>query len=383
MIRSWGKRWLTSVVVVALGLGMAAWPGAGVALLLGRTGQAHAEQAAPGTWEMFPLPDPVYRLFAPASGALFADGTESLYRSNDGGATWAAVNLPPPSRGRSRARAIDPTDHTAIYAVGELGRYKTADDAATWQVLLPETFPTWIAVSPADRNLVYLVFWDRPDLRIMRSRDGGASWETAHERQHACDGSPDFFQPHASDPARAFLAISCAGVNPSGSLEQSADQGATWSGSGLGETTELVGGQGAAPGRFYAVHPVLGPSDPNLRGVSSMHSRRWETRVYKSDDGGQGWFEVRDISSQAGRPDDTRPIGAELAYDPAAPDRVYLAGAPPRVGGEGVLVSQDGGTTWANAGQGGPTSVNDLALGIDGRNLYAAGQDGVSRLRLE
>ena len=43
-----------------------------------------------------------------------------------------------------------------------------------------------------------------------------------------------------------------------------------------------------------------------------------------------------------------------------------------------VRTSSDGGQTWVDLGQGLPGPAASLALGIDGRNLYAATESGVS-----
>ena len=67
-----------------------------------------------------------------------------------------------------------------------------------------------------------------------------------------------------------------------------------------------------------------------------------------------------------------------LVADPALPDRVWVA-----IGGRGVPRSDDGGATWTELGAPGPGAVNDLALGIDARNLYAATEQGVWRLALD
>ncbi len=82
-----------------------------------------------GEWEPTELIEPVWRLFTPASGALFAHTARvsgirvgplrlvwgSLLRSDDGGVSWRPVPLPPSSRG---VVAIDPTDHSILYGMG-------------------------------------------------------------------------------------------------------------------------------------------------------------------------------------------------------------------------------------------------------------------------
>ena len=129
-----------------------------------------------------------------------------------------------------------------------------------------------------------------------------------------------------------------------GVVRRSADQGQTYEEvlyRAVKVPQRLVGGRSATPGRFYA-------------GLSS-------------DDGGVTWTEAGTFGAV--------PLYA-LAYDPAAPDRVWAG-----LYRGGIKASEDGGQTWTDAG---PTdwSINDLALGIDGANLYAATNNGVSKLAL-
>lgn len=64
---------------------------------------------------------------------------------------------------------------------------------------------------------------------------------------------------------------------------------------------------------------------------------------------------------------------AGLAYDPSAPDYLYLA---PTGAGEAVQASPEGGETWQQLGADDKGRVTSLALGIDGRNLYAGTDRG-------
>lgn len=69
-----------------------------------------------------------------------------------------------------------------------------------------------------------------------------------------------------------------------------------------------------------------------------------------------------------------------LAHDPANPNRVWVGRAGTQ---QGVVYSEDGGATWQDFGRQDVGRVSDLALGIDGGNLFAATDQGVWRMRLE
>src|SRR3954471_7789701 len=45
-------------------------------------------------WETLSPPGPVYRLFMPAGGVLYALAGSGLYRSDDGGSAWILVPIP-------------------------------------------------------------------------------------------------------------------------------------------------------------------------------------------------------------------------------------------------------------------------------------------------
>jgi hypothetical protein len=341
-------------------------------------------------WEQTALTGPVAELFAPASGAFFARTDGGLFRSDDGGASWRPVNLPPvPSNARAWRAAVDPTDHTVLYVSGEGGLYKSSDDAATWTLVLPTSeVARGIAVSPADRGLVYLGLVPRADIssdfRFLRSRDGGATWEQLEEHHNSlCGWGVPILLPHPSDAGRVFRTAACvAGRDVGLPLRHSADQGATWT-TVFGDTrfgdvqtafpVRLVGGRDAAPARFYL--------------AANRDSRTGGSSLFRSDDDGGSWTEVLAHHDGTPRPQPTNAQIAALAYDPARPDRVYVGvnefagqSANRVLATSRVRASADGGATWSDLGQRELGTISDLALGIDGQSLYAASDRGVWRL---
>jgi hypothetical protein len=380
-------------------------------------------QPAKADWTQVDLGAPVSRLFTPSSGAFFAQTSAALMRSDDGGATWAPVSLP----SASHVLAIDPTNHQVVYAAGQDGVYVSRDDAATWNRLLAYG-PTVgsdalaLAVSPADPNLLYLGvagsfggavatanrlpltnFW------FLRSKDGGSTWESLEERHYSlCGWEVSILRAHPSNSNLVFRSSNClAGRIFYDTLTRSSDQGRTWedwswsSPEGQlpdrygqindtcyrGYPTLLVGGQGAAPQDFYlAVNRdsrIVGSLLVRTDDDGATSKVLLDLRGPPPPPGGSTTFAacMTDPDGSA----DTRIQG--LAYDPAQPDHVFVGfSGIPSIGSpaadSSVLASLDGGTSWASVGCQSIGPVNDLALGIDGRNLYAATDTGVWRLAL-
>jgi hypothetical protein len=308
------------------------------------------------------------------------------------------VALPPGEQGSLAPGApalvaVDPRDAAVLYASGRDGLYKSTDTGSSWQLSTAlETSTHVVSVSPANSGLVYLavIVSGRPDipLRILRSRDGGGTWQEILRTEPAslCGWVFYLLQAHPTDVQRVFNSFACAAGRIFGAdVDQSRDQGTSWStwfhlmtnGVSAGYPSRLVGGQGLAPTRFYL--------------AVNRDFRLGGSTLFRSDDDGANWREVLAFSeggtfAESGpEAPNTRIHG--LAYDPAAPDRVYAGLAietqqgGQRVGQAGrIQASSDGGATWQRVGQD-IGLVSDLVLGLDADRLYAATDTGVWRTR--
>src|SRR6188508_1302234 len=91
-----------------------------LALATGAPSSVASASSAPGAtpptaqgpeWVLLDASEPSFQLYAPASGALFARTASGLKRSDDGGATWRTIELPPRTSFQKRIVVeIDPTD---------------------------------------------------------------------------------------------------------------------------------------------------------------------------------------------------------------------------------------------------------------------------------
>jgi hypothetical protein len=210
------------------------------------------------------------------------------------------------------------------------------------------------------------------DWWFLRSRDDGDTFDLLEEGHFSlCGMAVYILQPDPVDPASVFRARSCvAGRNTSVPIEVSRDFGATFTTSfaaPLEFPAVLVGGQGAQPDRWYL--------------ASRRDSRAGGSTVFRSDDGAVSWDEALTFRQD---PSPAGPVGSNvtlggLAYDPANPDAVWVALTGD---GDGVLASLDGGANWFDAGAHGLGVAQQLALGIDGENLYLATDQGLWRASL-
>jgi hypothetical protein len=363
-----------------------------VALVLGLLGAsvALAQDAPAGDWAQTGLTAPVSRLYAPASGALLARTADGLMRSDDAGATWSAVSLPeaalpPATPATNPARiVVDPKSHATIYVGATDGLYKTDDDAATWKLILPTTPEApWLqaaAVSPADTQVVYAALGNQQSrlLRIVRSPDGGATWETASERSLSpmvsCTWAVPLLQPHGTDPKRLFLAANCNRTGATANLEQSLDRGTTWVEVYKAKQAEpywLIGGTADAPGLF-------------LVGLQN-DTRGGGYTVARSTDDAATWTTVAEhFGGGTATASGLNVTLGGLATDPTRVDRMLVAlnqsEGPQRLASQ-LRLSSDGGASWADVAAPAVTRVSDVVFGIDGRMVFAATDTGVWRAR--
>ena len=206
-------------------------------------------------------PDRVY-------AGTFDDG---VYRTLDGGATWTQVSEGIPHK-RVLSIAISPSDRaggrSVVYAGTEPSNlYRSEDDGATWQTFprLPElpssstwSFPPrpwthhvrWITPHHTDPNLLFVGI----ELGgVMRSRDGGQTWE---DRKSGSYHDSHAIATHPADPGRVYEAAG-------GGVARSGDAGETW--------TPVDDGMD----RHYVWGLAVDPADPDLWYVSASHSARY------------------------------------------------------------------------------------------------------------
>ena len=303
-----------------------------------------------------------------------------LFRSTNGGTSWAAINNGLESKS-IRALATHPADSgpgaVILAGNGDAGSttravMKSPDAGASWTLantgLAADTIrtlvidPTTVDANPLTTEpfTVYAGGWvygspyvERSDGGIYKSVDGGETWTTIDAGIAEVEGRPfmGIVRTIALDPR------SCASPPPSGPCPI---------GSGPLQTL-LVGGSG-----YYA-----GPGMPYV-----------SARIYRSTDGGANWTPSETglpLGEEVGGPGsglDAHTGGVvPIVFDPQDPSTVYAgtflsyhppdpATAPAPTIENGVFKSTDGGLTWTHSSNGlprhfpGGSHLDVLALAI-------------------
>jgi photosystem II stability/assembly factor-like uncharacterized protein len=281
---------------------------------------ATADVATP-SWVGGPVGGPVISLTFTGQGVALASSNRLRYRSTDGGATWAATDLPP-----VYSMAVAASDPQRVYAADLLGLEVSNDGGVTWQKLPDSPNTDQVVVDPIDADTVFVV--NQADL--WRSSNGGQTW-TRIESGLPTDAA-------AGTAVARDLVIDPAGsdrmwVSSADGVYRTIDAGASWT-------------------------RVLAANYPRLAGAGGVLM----TLDQRSTDGGDTWNPI------------THPAGQTLAeaqvwVDPSAPAVAFESGG-------GLFRTGDGGATWHQV----RTVETDLLAfdPSDQSHLLAGGPDGIA-----
>ena len=265
---------------------------------------------------------------------------------------WVSIG---PESGTVYALAIDPHDHSVVYAATNGGVFKSVDSGAHWSPVnagLPMPRSAYqnggpyiraLAIDPHNTATVYagvnfygdVLFAEPQGYGVYKSEDGGNSW-------HAAGIGGRVVTALAIDPVTPTTLYAVGQFPPNGdsNILKSTDGGASWS-VGVSMFAASLAIDPQAPRTVYA---AAGP-------------------VFKTTNGGNIWTDMSDGT--------TRGIGA-LAINPTDSSVVYAAGSG------GVFKSTDAAGSWTpvNTGLTG-SSVRALAIDLQApATLYAGLQDG-------
>jgi photosystem II stability/assembly factor-like uncharacterized protein len=268
--------------------------------------------------------------------------------------------------------ALDPTEPFTVYAsyadAGGSGVMKSTDGGQSWNIatVVASTdvfFHAQIAIDPSAPSTIYAAYSDSlTELGgILKSTDSGQTW-------NAADAGLSNFNLHllAIDSRNASTVYASEGD----ALFKSVDRGASWSSIG---STPLVVEPFAFPGRVIRSMLVTNPDilfveTAGLKGTCGG-------ALLKSVDGGATW--INSSPSQVGGCVLSGPITA----DPTNSTTFYVGANDDIDGAYWLFKSLDGGANWNFAWNGVQGFQSDLnALVIDPTNptiLYAATASGL------
>jgi photosystem II stability/assembly factor-like uncharacterized protein len=231
-------------------------------------------------------------------------------RSRDGGATWAALDVPAHTL---RQLAAHPRTAKTVFAATTEGLFRSTDAGLHWKAVrggLPAKFDAVrLVVDPAAPRRLYLVTAE--PWRLFRSLDGGFSWQ---EMDNSPGGFLRAFTTHPRSPRTLY-----AGVDQA--VFKSTDGGASWKATG--------------PGLEGSVETLrIFPSRPNTVYAGTSDG------LFRSLDGGATWSRSEGL-----------PPGSSV-FELVASGKTLVAAAVPFDRRAGVYRSEDGGLTWAFSSRG-------------------------------
>jgi len=264
---------------------------------------------------------------------------DGIYKSIDAGKTWKNIGL---RDSQQIARiVVDPKDPNRVYvaALGhayalnpERGVYRSTDGGATWAKVLdkgPEIGAVDLAFEPENSRVIYAAMWNSrrppwsqygpiegPGSGLYKSTDGGDNWTkiTGSGLPQGDWGRVGVAVARGTRGRRVYASID---AKSGGGLFRSDDSGKTWA---------RVGTDPRIISRSWYFSEV--DVDPNNADVVYIPN----VAVYKSVDGGKT-FEV--LKGQPGGDD-----YHTLWIDPTDSDRMILGSD------QGTNISVDGGRTW-------------------------------------
>jgi photosystem II stability/assembly factor-like uncharacterized protein len=243
-----------------------------------------------------------------------------------------------PEGGSVVCLAISPTNPGVMYAgTWGAGVYKSADGGFTWAQVnqgLPNLLINALAVDPQNPNVVYAAPYQA---QLYKSTNAGESWFLASTGIQA--GAVTYsIAIDPTDSNKVYLATRGISqqvnnrTNWNGRIYRSTDAGATWL-----ESLVDVGGKDY---QDWAYSLAINPQSPNEI-FAAVH----EHGVYKSSNSGLHWATA---NQGIFREPDGMISGRTIAYNPLNPRWLFFGVWH----GDGVYITDNGATSWARYNEG-------------------------------
>ena len=300
--------------------------------------------------------------FAPSNpDVMYVVGDQSgqLYRSQDGGITWAKVAGSSP-KGNAYSLAVDKDDPDTIFIGTYAGIFKSENGGDSWEDINTDISMSGaarsIAIDPRDGNIIFAglsaMFGGLGG--VVRTVDGGVTWERVMDEERVEEVGI------AAEVGRMYAKVQEKGIFYSDDGGDTWAQAEGWSG-GWGEDlfVSADGEMVATNEDFDGSRFAISPANPSV-----VYKGRWA--VLRSDDGGQTWEKVWDGLGEV----------RKVVAHPEDEDQLFVV-----VYGHGIFATRDGGNTWNSVG-GKEALSRVVALTVDPQNsqrVYLAKDDGAFR----
>ncbi|HXV92878.1 MAG TPA: hypothetical protein VD813_06245, partial [Pseudonocardia sp.] len=301
-----------------------------------------------------------------------------LIRSDDAGATWTTT-----FDGDALAVASSPAAPDTVYATGSHAVHRSLDGGLTWQTVSEfEHFLGEVWVAPDDAEVAYVqarlsILFSEDPVYLLRTDDGGTTWEAAWVSVEAHVYDLEFGPGGSPGQSRTLLVSVWPNPFDTGLL-RSIDGGVTWeeadrAGLPDGPIIDLAADPGV-PGRFLGSPLFEGglfestdagdtwrpygtglPADASLGLLfdpidpATVYAATDRDRAFRSDDRGATWH----------------PLGTAPSDRLREPFRLAVTGDPPR------LYAATGHGVWVAGPDTSPCAPDDLTLCLNGGRFAA------------
>ncbi len=209
---------------------------------------------------------------------------------------------------------FQPGSPDRLYAcIAAAGLFVSEDGGDSWSMLINNSFPMHLKISPADPKVLYL----NTNRQILRSLDAGVSWSEIYPHDDALGGTLVAF-PHPSDPATVIISI-VPGINGYNfSNYNTLGTGELWISHDHGDTKTVLANATLTDRRITEL-----AFDPQDATHQTLVAGTLAGKIFRSTNGGVSWTLKGDLS-----------VGVDASLLPARIDRLSFN----PVGGEAWAV---------------------------------------------